>query len=105
MMCRKGCSEQRCERRHRPVHQTGKTRLHILQHEHAPARPVLFGAHVRAEDPVGQFFRKLFVPLFGFRKIAEQAANADILGLFGSLDVEPLGFELHRPDFLADGVE
>jgi hypothetical protein len=45
------------------------------------------------------------VTLFGFRKIAEQAANADILRLFGGLDVEPLGFELHGPDFLADGVE
>ena len=43
--------------------------------------------------------------LFGFREIAEQPADADILGLFGGLDVEPLGLELHRLDFLADGVE
>ena len=42
---------------------------------------------------------------FRFRQIAEQPANTDILGLFGGLDVEPLGFKLHRPDFLADGIE
>ena len=43
--------------------------------------------------------------LFRLREIAEQPADADILGLFGRLDVEALGFELHRLDFLADGVE
>ncbi len=42
---------------------------------------------------------------FCFREIAEQPADTDVLGLFGGLDVKPLGFELHRPDFLADGVE
>jgi len=45
------------------------------------------------------------VAFFGLGEIAEQPANPDILGLFGGLDVEPFGFELHRPDFPADGVE
>ena len=43
--------------------------------------------------------------LFRFGEIAEQLADADILGLFGGLDVEALGLELHRLGFLADGVE
>ena len=43
--------------------------------------------------------------LFLFGEVAEQAAHADILGLLGGLDVELLGLQLHRLDFLADGVE
>ena len=54
---------------------------------------------------VGQFGRELLVALFLFGEIAEQPAHADILGLLGGLDVELLGLELHRLDFLADGVE
>ena len=104
-MRRKGRGEQRRQRRHRPVHQAGKARLHILQNEHAPAGLVLLRAHIGLEDLVGQPGRGLFVAFFRFREIAEQPADADILGLFGGLDVKPLGFELHRPDFLADGVE
>jgi len=45
----------------------------------------------------------LFLKKFG--EIAEQPADTDVLGLFGGLDVEPLRFEFHRLDFLADGVE
>ena len=43
--------------------------------------------------------------LFLLGEIAEQPAHADILGLFGGLDVELLGLQLHRLDLLADGVE
>ena len=99
------CGEQRCERRHRPVHQSGEARLHILQHEDAPPGLVLVGAHARAEDLVGQLGRDFLVALFRLGEITEQPADADILGLLGGLDVEPLGLEFHGPDLLADGVE
>ena len=105
LMRRKGGGEQRRQRRHRPVHQSGETRLHILQHKYAPARLVFFRAHIRTEDLVGQLRRGLLVAFFRLREIAKQPADADILGLFGGLDVEALRFELHRADFLADGVE
>ena len=81
-----GGGEQRRQRRDRAVHQSGKTRLDILQHEHAPPRLVFFGAHVGSEDFVGQFRRGVLVALFGFREIGEQPAHADILGLFGRLE-------------------
>ena len=97
--------EQRRQRRHRTVHQSGKTRLHILQDEYAPARLVLFGAHVGTQDLVGQPCRYVFVAFFRFREIAEQPADADVVGSLGGLDVEPLGFEFHCRGFLADGVE
>ena len=101
----KGRGEQRRQRRDRAVHQSGKTRLYILQHEHAPARFVLLGAHVRTEDLVGQFCRKMLMAFFRLGEIAEQPAHPDVLGLLGGLDVEALGLDLHRLDFLADGVE
>ena len=41
-----GRREQRRQCRDRSVHQAGEARLHILQHEHAPAGPVFLGAHV-----------------------------------------------------------
>jgi hypothetical protein len=44
-------------------------------------------------------------PFFSLGEIAEQPAYADILGLFGGLDVKLLGLQLHGLDFLADGVE
>ena len=47
----------------------------------------------------------MLVALFLFGEVGKQTANADILGIFGRLDVEPLGLELHGLDFLADGVE
>ena len=43
--------------------------------------------------------------LFLLGEIAEQPPHADILGLFGGLDVKVLGLQLHGLDFLADGVE
>ncbi len=100
-----GCGEQWRQRRYRTVHQPGEPRLHILQHEHAPARLVLFGAHIGAEDLVGQSGRQVLVRFFRLGEIAEQPAYADILGLSGGLDVKLLGLELHGLDFLADGVE
>ena len=42
---------------------------------------------------------------FSFGKIAEQPAHTDVMGPLGRLDVEALGLEFHRADFLADGVE
>ena len=104
MRC-KGGGEQRRQRRHRSVHQSGETGLHILQDEHAPARLVLLRAHVGAEELVGQPRRYVFVTLLRLREIPEQPADPDILTLFRRLDIEALGFELHRRGFLADGVE
>ena len=105
LMRGKGCGKQRRQRRHRPVHQSGEARLHILQHEHAPPGLVLVGAHVRAEDLVGQPGGDFLVAFLCLGEITEQPANTDILGLLGRLDVEALGLEFHRPDLLADGVE
>ena len=104
-MGRKGGGEQRRQRRNRSVHQSGQTRLHVLQHEHALARLVFFGAHVGTEDLVGQFRRDVLVALFELGEIAQQFADAHVLGLLGGFCIEPLGLELHRLGFLADGVE
>ena len=93
-MGRKSRGEQRRQRRHRAVHQAGEARLHILQHEHAPPRLVLFRAHVRTENLVGQPDREFFVALLFLGEIAEQPAHADILGLLGGLDVELLGLRV-----------
>ena len=79
--------------------------MHILQDEHAPPRLVFLLAHIGLEDLVGQLCREAFVAFFRFGEIAEQPADADILGLLRRLDVKPLSLELHRLGFLADGVE
>ncbi len=97
--------EQRRQRRDRPVHQSGETRLHILQDEDAPAGLVLVGTHVWTENLVGQPGGNLLMAFFRLREIAEQPAHPDVLSLLGGLDVETLGLELHGPDFLADGLE
>ena len=97
--------KQRRQRRHRSVHQPGKPRLHVLQHEYPLARAVLLVAHAGTQDLVGQFGRDIFVALFQLGKIAEQLAHADVAGLLGGLCVKTLGLELHRLGFLADGVE
>ena len=76
-----------------------------MQHEHAPARLVLFGADVGLEDFAGQLHREFFVALFFLGEVAEQAAYADIVSLLCGLDVELLGLQLHRLDLLSDGVE
>ena len=70
-MGRKGGGEQRRQRRDRTVHQAGKSGLDILQHEHAPAGLVFFGARVGIEDVVGQLDRERLVALLFFGKIAE----------------------------------
>ncbi len=104
-MGRKGGGKQRRECRHRAVHQSGQAWLDILQHEHSPSGLVFGGADVRLENLVGQLRCELLVASLGFGKIAEQPPYTDIVGSLGRLDVEALGLELHRADFLADGVE
>jgi hypothetical protein len=47
LMGGEGGREQGRQCRDRAVHQTGEARLDVLQNEHAFARAVLFGAHVR----------------------------------------------------------
>ena len=62
-------------------------------------------AHFGLEDIGGQLAREIFVALLFLGEIAEQAAHADILGLFGGFRIELLGLLLHGLDFLADDVE
>ena len=87
----KCCRKQRRQRRYRAVHQPGQSRLHILQHEHAAPRFVFGFAHVGLQDLAGQPHREIFVALLFLGEIAEQAADADILGPLGGLGVEALG--------------
>ena len=51
------------------------------------------------------FDRELLVALFLLGEVAEQPAYADILGLFGGLDVKLLGLQLHHLDLFTDRVE
>src|SRR2546430_3339048 len=77
----KGGGEQRRQRRDRAVHQSGESRLHVLQHEHAPPCLVLFGAHIGAQNFAGQLDREFFVALFFLREVAEEEKGHEKLAV------------------------
>ena len=101
-----GGGEQRRQRRHRAVHQSGKTRLHILQHEHAPAGLVFLAARTSGLRIVSVSSAATFSwPFSASARSPSRRRTPTSWVCSARLDVEALGLELHRLGFLADGVE